>query len=493
MIIQHFKTSQMIGVRELEFAPGLVNIISGRNGSGKTSTLDIIKATLQGGNEATLLRNGAERGESVLVFDDNLTVERRVGRGSGTTFTHPKFGPLSKPQTRLDAIVDSLAINPVQFIVMPAKERAKYLLELCPIEVTSDELRAAVGEVPLIGLDEYTGLELIERNRKAIYEQRTSTNGGVKERRSTIKQLEESLPSDVRVMERDYAADMKVLEEERASLHDGLSQTLRSIAADTEAKRKELAENIQRSQDQLNASWDKEIATIDAQIRELEKRKSEIVLAKSKESGELRAEAERESRAIIDAGDARYEDEKTKVQPRIAEIDTELTRLREAEKHVAQHRTVAKLLAGHKEKLATLEQASAEQTAAIAGLEELKLTLLSRIPIAGIEITDGELYVDGVPFDRVNTARKVRIAFELALLRMGEARLICVDNLECLDTESFNAFIDHAQALGDVQLFVTRVSDEALNITTIDKDGNVTKVFVPQEDATPATNNAAVA
>jgi DNA repair exonuclease SbcCD ATPase subunit len=70
MHISKVKITNILGIDELEFQPGQFNAFTGGNGSGKTSALEAIKAALKGGHDATLLRNGADKGEVVLVLDD---------------------------------------------------------------------------------------------------------------------------------------------------------------------------------------------------------------------------------------------------------------------------------------------------------------------------------------------------------------------------------------------------------------------------------------
>ena len=76
--IAKIRINNILGIDELEFDAGQFNQISGPNGTGKTSVLEAIKATLRGGHDATLLRTGAEKGETVLVLDDGTEIAKRV-------------------------------------------------------------------------------------------------------------------------------------------------------------------------------------------------------------------------------------------------------------------------------------------------------------------------------------------------------------------------------------------------------------------------------
>ncbi|HSW40817.1 MAG TPA: hypothetical protein VLL97_15145, partial [Acidobacteriota bacterium] len=104
-------------------------------------------------------------------------------------------------------------------------------------------------------------------------------------------------------------------------------------------------------------------------------------------------------------------------------------------------------------------------THTLGQLEILKANLLETLPIQGLEIKDGDIHVGGIPFDRVNTAERVRLAIEVAKLRAGTLPLVCVDGLECLDPETFEAFKAEAMQSG-LQFVVSRVTHGPLSIET---------------------------
>jgi hypothetical protein len=112
---------------------------------------------------------------------------------------------------------------------------------------------------------------------------------------------------------------------------------------------------------------------------------------------------------------------------------------------------------------AALKAEAEAATAALEALEAYKSELLHALPIPGLEVRGPEIYFDGVVFDRLNTAKRVEIAVEVAKLRAGTLGLVCVDGIELLDSEAFEAFREQAINSG-VQLVVTRVGDGELNI-----------------------------
>jgi hypothetical protein len=93
--------------------------------------------------------------------------------------------------------------------------------------------------------------------------------------------------------------------------------------------------------------------------------------------------------------------------------------------------------------------------------------LLENLPIPDIEVREGEIYKDGVPLDRLNTAAQVGIAVEVAKLRAGTLGAVCVDRIESLDAATFAEF-KRAMAKTSLQLFVSRVTDGEFSVTTDD-------------------------
>lgn len=488
MKVSHIKISQVLGIEDFEVKPGAVTVLRGKNAAGKSSVLKGVKAALQGGSDAHLLRNGADKGEIVIVFDNNYIVERKLNqKGSTLKVVHPEFGPLSKPQAILDGLLDVLSVNPVAFMTMPAKDRAKYLLDVCPIEVSNDEIRAAVnyGDMPIPTFpEEMNGLDRIAKTRAAIYEQRTSTNGAVKDKRATIKTLGDSLPANRSELEIDYDAEIAKVDvaldaahKELIDAHERASSTLRSaIAHQSTASEAE------------SRAWTEKYSASRAELIEQREKLDDAIHALDVENEKIIADNDRRVHEAIAVADAAMLEEKTAanaaIEPKIMELKEKRAGLVARSQDIAKLRNVAKTVGSFETQAENLEATSKKLTAAIEGLDALRLDLLNRLPLPGIEIRDGEVFVDGVAYDDVNRARQVDVAVELAKLRVGELKLICVDNAECLDSESFDALCEKALR-DDIQLICTRVTDSALTIETTDAAAT--------EDMVAPTNEAEVA
>ena len=84
MRLSHVYIRDILGIRELEFEAGAFTLIEGPNGAGKSSVINAIKAVGLGGEQAQLLRQGANDGEAVLVFDTGEKIRKRVTEGGSS-------------------------------------------------------------------------------------------------------------------------------------------------------------------------------------------------------------------------------------------------------------------------------------------------------------------------------------------------------------------------------------------------------------------------
>jgi hypothetical protein len=422
MRLARITLDNILGIEHLELAPGALTIIEGANGVGKTSVLEAIKAGLGGGHDATLLRKGAEEGQIVLVLDDGTEITKRVGGRGSVQVTHPTFGRIAKPQGWLDKLADALSVNPVAFLAAPPAKRAEWLLEVLPIQVTDEDLRAAGAAAP----PSTNGLERIELARKAVYDERTGVNRTAKEKRATIAQLEGTLPASAGA---DPRQEAEAAEREAAELTARLRASVDKLRAD-EATRTQAVN-----------------AETDAAIRKLEAERTEKLANIRQQTTEWRELAAQEMQPAIDAATQRAAGARERVQRWAADQQT------------------AQFVAKHQQEAEALEQRSEALSATLTALDALKAKALEKLPIKGVEVRDGDVFVDGIAFARVNRAKQVRVALNVARLRAGQLGLVCVDGLESLDPETFAAF-EAAALKSGLQFVVNRVTTGPLSVRT---------------------------
>jgi len=415
MKVQKVRISSILGLDSLEFEPGRVTIISGQNGAGKSSVLEALKYALMGGSDATIKRKGAAKGEVVIELDE-ATVTRETDKPATIDVTG--VGPIRRPAEFLKSRIDSLSFNPVQFLLAPRDKRTEWFLEMVPVEVGDDELRAAGVET--LPPPARNGLDRIAAAVKLAYDSRTGVNRALKEKRAAVAQLAEGLvevgPVDVAALRAEKDRLAATLAEDVNGVKDRAAGMLRKIREDAQAR----IDAIKAQQAQEETMVQEEL------VRETER---------------LRGIA----------------------QPAIEAATAALAVAEEQAKQAAQQARTRELVAKMTTESAALEAESGRYSSTLDNLDTLKARALARLPIQNVEIVDGEILVGGIPFDRVNTAAKVQFVLNVAMLRKGSLPLVLLDGLECLDPETFAAFVQAAGTL-DAQFICTRVTEGPLEV-----------------------------
>lgn len=450
MRVSKISIKNILGIEGLEINPGTITEVSGANGAGKTSILEAIRAALQGGTDATLLRNGAEKGEVVLVLDDGTEIRKTIDSAkSKTVVNHPLYGKLPKPAEFIKRLADVLALNPIQFLTAPKKQRVDILLEAIPMKVTAADL----GSVPvaaLKGLDlEAHALEVIGAASKAVYDLRTGVNRSATDKKATIRQMSETLPPAA--PEGDWNDVLTATTSDWHALHRATSAKLAEIETERITAKTAAAS-------ETDAVTDKVKADLQAAIDKLK--------AEAQAELDRLAEGEKEACDRADAvAKAAREAEEATFRPKEAELKEKIGRAGAMVEQQAQTAKAIEYIATLTDEAGQLEAESVKLTDALTSLNTLKASLLKDLPIEGLSVQDGEIFIDGVPFDRVNTAERVSVAIQVAGLRAGELGLVAVDGLECLDSETFREFQAAAEESG-LQFVVSRVSEGPLTIKT---------------------------
>jgi DNA repair exonuclease SbcCD ATPase subunit len=440
MKIALIKIKDVLGIEDLEFNPGKVNVISGKNGTGKTSILEAIKAVTKGSaHDATLLRKGATQGEVVLVMDDGSMIQKRIKPGSSAVRVTDADGVvLDKPASIIKSLVDGLGVNPVDFLTAKPADRVQALLESMPIKIDVEKLAKLAG-IKIRAASDVHPLALIANTRKQVYDDRTSTNRAVTEKDATINQLTLAMPDAPEGVEGD--------EDSLQAKLDGARETRDLMFG-------KIADLLVKRQGESNAR--KQTLRAAAQV-EIDAIKATLEAALEKET-EAHADTERKAAAKREETAEIFN---ISSQP----IATALSSIRQnrdaASKRVQALETIKKM----QEDLTGLQADAAKQTKALESIDNYKSELLAELPIKGLEVIDGEVYRDGIVFDRLNTAQQVQIAVDIAKLRAGELSITCVDRIECLDPETFKEFVSQAEGCG-LQLFVTQVTGGDFSITT---------------------------
>lgn len=407
MKITKITIHNFLKLRDVEFNPSETNVIVGKNKQGKTSILKAIKTAFDGKADASSIRIGESKAEITLELDE-LNVKRTITeKGNYLDISNKEGMKMPAPQKFLDGILGTFSFNPIEFFEKKSADRKKYLLNAIKLNITQDELATYTGE-KLTGLD-YEGthaLEIVEIARKHYYDKRTVANSEVSKKEKTLGELVSKIPEG-------FDAS-KVSDVEIQKLRD-------AITKDEQEAIKAVA-----NREAVTALQKRETA-LKAELEEVQKEIAEKAALKFDYSDELAIQAAKDALASLES-----KREIVFTAKRADEVRGELsTALQEAEKLDA---VVKKLTKEVPEDL--IKKAS--------------------LPVEGLLIEGDEILVNGVNIDNLSTSEQLKFGLDIVRALNGEFKVICVDGIEALDKESFEAFLKEAEA-DDYQYFVTRV------------------------------------
>jgi len=450
MNITKVRIANILGIQEIEFDAGQFNVISGKNGLGKTSFIEAIKSAFQGGNDVTLIRKGSAQGEVGLELSDGTQIIKRFADKADLKVIDSAGKEVKKPAGYLDKLADMISINPVSFLNADKKNRTNILLEALPLKINKSDLSGIDTEYyDNINLGFLHALEALEAIRKVIFDERTGVNRVVKDKDATVKELQVGLNNIDFDPTLDYSAKIEELEKMKVMMEN----KLRSIIDEFEKGRNEDIERVQvayyTTKDRIESEYQTELAKLQAK-RDEQLNSARVYLDTQKDE-------------INNSINTKIQSRKDAYSDKYNPLITQLASAREKHKlltgYQKQNDMINKFVADREE----FALKAASLTEQLATLEEIKTNLLSKLPIDGLEIIDGQIYRNGIIFDRLNTAQQIEIAIEIAKLRAGELGVICVDGLERFDDETFSAFKEKAEQ-SNLQMFVTKVGDGSLKI-----------------------------
>jgi energy-coupling factor transporter ATP-binding protein EcfA2 len=386
------------GISEFKAEVGSIAIVTGENGTGKTTILESIRTVFEGGSDPDLVRRGCEYGEVTLTFSNGYTAYKRVGLdGYDLKVRTAEGGLVKRPAEYLKQLAPALSFDPIRFLESEPKERAAFLLRVLPLQFSAEEvIGASRGLVSVAGS---VSLQQLNELRDGKYAERTALNRQVRDLEGTIAEMSRTLPADDG---KDWAAERDRLTDDVAAIDAEIARAKAEIELEAEQarskKRAEVESRIQELQREL-FEYIREVdqkaeACLRETTRELNQRKADL----SAKLGEARSKADQQKSA---------EGVRALIEKRKAELKGHVSR----------------------------EMA---MSAAIAGLDELKHRKLRELPIEGLDlrIDRGKpvILIDGIPLDHLNRQKQIFVAIQAVSKASGKMPLILCEAAELSDT-----------------------------------------------------------
>lgn len=457
--IEEISISNTFGCEQLTFAPGTVTIISGQNGTGKSSVLNSISYLFEANSDPGVIKNGAKASVVRMRLSNGLTIQKKTTPSRGTMDWD---GPSTTPAKDYVAQLGRpMAINPAELLAIDASNKpgrdklTKALLNVMPIEFSEEEILSAtadhklkheamrerVAEI-LTGLVKPSAalkvmnLDAIAKIRKVIYDARTDIGRAAEEANSAVAGLEKNLPP---------ATDAKESKIKLASIDVQIEE----ISAEVTTAKVD-------AEKQYNLKINEISANCEARIEAARKAYQSLVDGAKQD----RAEQAR----IIEAAHG-------ELLTSIATGEAEATEGLKTERAVLVEQIAASnKAAGARETMETMrvraQQKDAEYKAhgeALAILDAAKKTKLDALPIQGFTFDDGEVLFNGVAWHMVNLASRVMVILQMMTRMSGKLSFIILDDSEHLDPATKEALLDGLRDAG-YQTVMAEVTADPLTV-----------------------------
>ena len=387
-----------------------LTIIGGKNAQGKTSVLDAIAWALGGDSyrPSKATREGSAVPPNLKVTMSNGLVVERKGKNSSLKVTDPTGQKAG--QQLLNTFVEGLALDLPKFMEASNKEKAQTLLRIIGV---GDQLAE------------------LEHQEKELYSERVYIGRTADQK----KKFAEEQPYYPDAPQELVSPSELIRQQQDILARNGENQKKRERAAEIQAKRDRLVEEINRINTELETQDELEIA---------------------KKSAE---NLQDESTAELEESIANIEETNRKVR---ANMDKD--KAEEDARHYSRQ---------YDELTKKIEDVRSKKAALLDG---------AKLPLPGLSIEDRELTYQGQKWDNMSGSERLKVATAIIRQLKPECGFVLIDKLEQMDLETLNEFGAWLESEG-LQAIATRVStgDEC---SVIIEDGYAVASEEPEQKET---------
>lgn len=425
----------------------------------------IMRGETEGSSEVELI--DAETGKTQLVVKRHYV----EGKESRMTVRRPD-GELEKsPGDVIAQYIDKYSITPFVWLANREQDQVDDVLRICNIAIPMAEVEAITGRkhVPLDGESAAQYLNRLSADGSGTYYvERTMAGRTWEQKKKALAEQRERVEAlgDPVILD---CGDIAELQKKRQALDEKREQrrTLQQNAAtikgeleQNEATLAGLPHDLERARAQASAT-EAEIARLQARLVK-EREAAAALEARINKGKVIVAEIRAEWEAADEAAKALPDP-----TPQINAIDEQIRTISQRQEAIARRKVVLDEFERLRQEEADAAKEHARGELTLQQLRDLRRNLLNGadLGVTGLEIGDGELRFNGVPFRQASQAQRITVAFAIAIKRNPNARFMCLDDGEHLDKHSSEVLYMLCER-HDVQLIKTCVSNaEELVIT----------------------------
>lgn len=388
-------------IKAIEIKPdGNAVIISGRNGQGKSSTLDAIEMVLSGKDAipSRPVRDG-EKTARIVCETEKYIITRHW---TSPETSHLKLelkgeGILGSPQKTLDQLVGDLSFDPLEFSSMEPKVQLKMLKDICKLDFSS-----------------------LDSEYAKAYEDRKNAGKEGEIHKGTFESfgdIDESIPEmniEKIKTERDAVIykNKQIESSERALLdvRNNVKRVKDSIA--------EVSDKITKLQSELERK-NEELQTIE-----------DLIPGLTTAANELPEDTERFDHAIQEW--TKYEaNQKLIIQKKLTE-----------------------------DKLLASRNSWKKSNDLLKEITETKNKMVeeANMPIDGLSLGDGEVLYHKIPFIQLSTSEQIRVSMAIAMALNPKLKVIIIKNASLLDKAGMDELVKIAEEKS-FQVWIEKVAE----------------------------------
>lgn len=409
---------------------GNVVVLTGKNGQGKSSVLDLIEAALGGKNADPKkpIKTGAKKSTNSLALGDGTEIKYVIKKnftenGSYTTVETDSGAVLKSPQSFLDTLVKSKSFDPLEWVTMKDKvKQRQVLLDLAGVKTDDLDVKHSMK-----------------------YQERTNVGRDLKNAQGALvgKVFHKDAP----------AAEVSVAE---------LSKQLNEAT---------IANNLLDKEGNYVDQLEKNVETAATRVKDETERIAELEKALSEAKAALKIKTANHAQLKKDHQKAAKEfaaKKKIDTAPIQAQIDT-------AEEDNKKVRENAEYLALKKTAEAH-EKTYRDLTDELAAIETEKRQRLAaaKMPIAGLTVTENEILYNDEPLEQASSGEQTRVGMAVGMALNPGLHVLMSRNGSLLDSDNLKV-IEEMAGEHNFQIWIEKV-DESGKIGIYLEDGSVAAV-----------------
>ena len=438
----------------IEAGDNAVNIVSGKNGAGKTSVLDAIMCALSGTKDApdNPIHKGADKAEITLDLGDFKVTRTWKGETSTLKITNPDNSVKQKPQDVLNSLMGRFTFDPSAFMDAKPQDRRNALLGL--VDVKLPEAWTKLGET----VPDADPLGHIDTRKKEIYSHRTEVGRDLDKVNGALSTAKTKLPEG--------PAPARVSVEALTDELQKANEINNAIAADGSRFM-----SLKNKIDAIEA----DIKAIDEKIAYLKAKKMDLAAALI------------ESQTTLSGITM---NEKIDTTVLLDQINAASAANQAADQYQATVDNIAALTANETALSAEYEAL----TTKINAIDDIKASILASaaFPVAGLGVEDGDVTFNGIPFKDCSHAERLKISMAIGMSLNPKIRIMLIRDGEKFDSAAWD-IINEMVKDKDYQVWIEKM-DESGEVGIFIEDGHygeipkeVKKVKAPK----PLTTQAA--